>query len=247
MKRLILAMVLLLAWPLLRAETVVACGGENGWPPSSYFGPPQHNNARPVLGYSPDVLHAALLGSAYRPDFVLLPFRRCLSLAEQGRQVQVVMGATFSPERARLFLFSRHYLHLRPALFLWPGAAASLPLCGLTGFNYAPFGLKPEEVDEGSSSYLLVMKKLQAGRCRGFAEFAEVGRGLQLLGLLGPEGGRLQLRLLPGLVPVPLHFMVSRRYRGAGALLQQLDVQLAQLERGGQLSAMLSRHQPAQP
>jgi len=182
MARLLFFMFCLMVAKVAAAAGIVACGGDNGWPPSSYFGPPQHNNARPVLGYSPDVLHAVLSASAFRPEFVLLPFRRCLSLAEQGRQVQVVMGATFSTERARQFLFSRHYLHLRPALFLWPGAAPGLPLCGLVGFNYAPFGVKPDEVDEGSSSYLLVMKKMQAGRCRGFAEYVEVGRSLQLLG-----------------------------------------------------------------
>ncbi len=236
----------LMAAKVAAATGIVACGGDNGWPPSSYFGPPQHNNARPVLGYSPDVLHAVLSGSAFRPEFVLLPFRRCLSLAEQGRQVQVVMGATFSAERARLFLFSRRYLHLRPALFLWPGAAPSLPLCGLIGFNYAPFGLKPGDVDEGSSSYLLVMKKLQAGRCRGFAEYAEVGRSLQWLGLLGEDGVRLQARLLPGLVPVPLHFMVSRAYTEAEALLRQVDRQLELMERSGQLDALLARHQAAE-
>jgi len=243
MTRLLFFIFCLTIAPFAAAVSVVACGGENGWPPSSYFGPPQHQNARPVLGYSPDVMHAALSAGPFRPEFVLLPFRRCLSLAEQGRQVQVVMGATFSDERARLFLFSRPYLHLRPAVFLWPGAAASLPLCGLTGFNYAPFGLKPDEVDEGSSSYVLVMKKLQAGRCRGFAEYIEVGRGLQFLGLLGEAGGRLQPRLLPGRDPVPLHFMVSRAYPDAGQLLRQLDRQLVQLEKSGQLNALLARHQ----
>jgi polar amino acid transport system substrate-binding protein len=246
MARLFFFMFCLMAAKVAAATGIVACGGDNGWPPSSYFGPPQHNNARPVLGYSPDVLHAVLSSSAFRPEFVLLPFRRCLSLAEQGRQVQVVMGATFSAERARLFLFSRRYLHLRPALFLWPGAAPSLPLCGLIGFNYAPFGLKPGDVDEGSSSYLLVMKKLQAGRCRGFAEYAEVGRSLQWLGLLGEDGVRLQARLLPGLVPVPLHFMVSRAYPEAEALLRQVDRQLELMERSGQLDALLARHQAAE-
>jgi polar amino acid transport system substrate-binding protein len=116
----------------------------------------------------------------------------------------------------------------------------------LIGFNYAPFGLKPEDVDEGSSSYLLVMKKLQAGRCRGFAEYAEVGRSLQWLGLLGEDGRRLQARLLPGLVPVPLHFMVSRAYPDAEALLRQLDRQLDQMARNGQLDALLARHQPVE-
>lgn len=243
MARLLFFMFCLMVAKVAAAAGIVACGGDNGWPPSSYFGPPQHNNARPVLGYSPDVLHAVLSASAFRPEFVLLPFRRCLSLAEQGRQVQVVMGATFSTERARQFLFSHHYLHLRPALFLWPGAAPGLPLCSLVGFNYAPFGVKPDEVDEGSSSYLLVMKKMQAGRCRGFAEYVEVGRSLQLLGLLGEDGGRLQARLLPGLVPVPLHFMVSRAYPDAGLLLRQIDRQLEQMDRNGQLDALLARHQ----
>jgi len=106
MTRLLFFIYCLTIAPFAAAVSLVACGGENGWPPSSYFGPPQHQNARPVLGYSPDVLHAALSAGPYRPEFVLLPFRRCLSLAEQGRQVQVVMGATFSDERARLFLWS---------------------------------------------------------------------------------------------------------------------------------------------
>lgn len=196
-----------------------------------------------MLGYSPEVLQAALAGGGYRPQFTLLPFRRCLSLAQQGRQVQLVMGATFSVERASHFVFSRQYLHLRPAVFLWPGASPSLPLCGLTGFNYAPFGLHEGEVDEGSSSYLLVMKKIQAGRCRGFAEYAEVGKALLLLGLLGEEGQRLQLGILPGLVPVPLHFMVSRAYPGAEQLVRQLDAGLERLDKTQQLAVLLARHQ----
>jgi hypothetical protein len=71
----------------------------------------------------------------------------------------------------------------------------------------------------------------------------EVGRSLQLLGLLGEDGGRLQARLLPGLVPVPLHFMVSRAYPHAEQLLRQLDRQLELMERSGQLDALLARHQ----
>jgi len=90
------------------------------------------------------------------------------------------------------------------------------------------------------------MKKLQAGRCRGFAEYIEVGRGLQLLGLLGDEGARLQARLLPGQAPVPLHFMVSRAYPDAGQLLRQLDRRLLQLEKNGQLNVLLARHQASE-
>lgn len=226
---------------VVRASPIAACGGENEWPPSSYYERNERGETGvDVAGISPEVLRAAL--PTARVDVMLLPFMRCLASAEEGDRVQIVMGGTRTLERERVFWFSRPYLKLQPALFAWPGAHAALPLCGLKGFNYQPFGVTAQQLDDGSSSYAQLVRKLQAGRCRGFVEYYEVGRGLMRLGLLGEGGSRLKVRLLEDRPAVALHFMVSRRYAGGAAVLQQLDRGIQLLQESGRLKAMLEPH-----
>jgi len=232
---------LLPALALLPAQAaVVACGGDNQWPPSSY----RVAASDKVLGYSPDVLRA-VLGEEAAVQVRLMPFARCLALAAQGRQVQIVMAASRSPERERQFLFTRPYLQLHPvSLSLQPEGAGSvsLPWCGLNGFNYQAFGLRPEEVDRGSSNYPDLLRKLRAGHCRGFVEYREVWQGLLKQGVLhAAELPPLQMNPLPAQGPVRVAFMVSRQMPGAEILRQQLDHGLQVLEQRGVLQSLLSR------
>lgn len=225
--------------PLPARAAVVACGGDNQWPPSSYRQP----GSDAVQGYSPDVLRAAL-ADRVGVEVRLMPFARCLAAAEQGRQVQLVMAASYSPERAQRFLFTRSYLQLQPVQLTLQtplAAAARLPWCGLNGFNYRAFGLSPAQVDAGSANYPDLLRKLQAGHCRGFVEYREVWQGLQKLGVAA-GAAPLAMRPLPGGSPVQVHFMISRQMAGAERLREQLDRALLRLEAGGQLQAMLARH-----
>ena len=227
------------AWPCLlfvspAQGAVVACGGDNQWPPSSY----RMAAAADVQGYSPDVLHA-VLGGKSAVQVRLMPFARCLALAEQGRQVQIVMAASRSPERERHFLFTRSYLQLHPVSLTLQFAqvgAKPLPWCGLNGFNYQAFGVSADAVDRGSSTYPDMLRKLRAGRCRGFVEFREVWQGLLKQGVLRPEElPPLKIQPLPGRSPVSLAFMVSKQYADAQGLRRRLDRGLQALQmRGGQ-------------
>lgn len=229
------------ALALLPAQAaVVACGGDNQWPPSSYHAAAGDQ----VQGYSPDVLRA-VLGEESAVQVRLMPFARCLALAAQGRQVQVVMAASRSPERERQFLFTRPYLQLHPvSLSMLPEEAGRkrLPWCGLNGFNYEAFGLRAEEVDRGSSNYPELLLKLRAGHCRGFVEYREVWQGLLKQGVLQQlELPRLRMESLPGQGPVQVAFMVSRQMPGAEILRRQLDQGLQALAEQGVLKSLLSR------
>ncbi|WP_374557495.1 substrate-binding periplasmic protein [Aquitalea pelogenes] len=235
-------------WPclmfVLPAEAaVVACGGDNQWPPSSY----QLASAADVQGFSPDVLRA-ILGPEAGLQIRLMPFARCLALAEQGSQVQIVMAASRAPARESQFLFTRPYLQLHPvSLTMQPMLAGSdrLPWCGLNGFNYQAFGLRAEEVDRGSANYPDLLRKLRAGHCRGFVEYREVWQGLLRLGVLQPDQlPPLVLRPLPGRPAVEASFMISRRMPGAELLRQQLDKGLQALAARGELTALLKRQLP---
>ncbi len=227
--------------PLPLRAAVVACGGDNQWPPSSYRLP----GSSVVQGYSPDVLRAAL-ADRVGVEVRLMPFARCLAAAEQGRQVQLVMAASYSPERAQRFLFTRSYLQLQPVQLTLTAplaAATRLPWCGLNGFNYRAFGLSPAQVDAGSANYPDLLRKLQAGHCRGFVEYREVWQGLQKLGVAVAAGNPLLvMKPLPDSSPVRVHFMISRQMAGAERLREQLDRALLRLEASGQLTPMLARH-----
>lgn len=232
-------LVILALLPLPLWAAVVACGGDNQWPPSSYHQP----GSGEVQGYSPDVLRAALAGRV-DVEVRLMPFARCLAAAEQGRQVQLVMAASYSAERAQRFLFTRAYLQLQPVQLTLRtplAAAAKLPWCGLNGFNYHAFGLSPAQVDAGSANYPDLLRKLQAGHCRGFVEYREVWQGLQKLGVAAGSAP-LQMRPLPASRPVQVYFMISRKMAGAERLRAQLDQALLRLETSGQLLPMLARH-----
>lgn len=227
--------------PLPLWAAVVACGGDNQWPPSSYRLP----GSSEVQGYSPDVLRAAL-AERIGVEVRLMPFARCLAAAEQGRQVQLVMAASYSAERAQHFLFTRSYLQLQPVqltLHTPRATAAGLPWCGLNGFNYHAFGLSPAQVDAGSANYPDLLRKLQAGHCRGFVEYREVWQGLQKLGVAAAaDRTPLDMRPLPASGPVRVYFMISRQMAGAERLRGQLDQALLRLEASGQLAPMLARH-----
>ncbi|NWK79698.1 ABC transporter substrate-binding protein [Aquitalea sp. LB_tupeE] len=235
-------------WPCLMFVlpaygAVVACGGDNQWPPSSY----QLASTAEVQGFSPDVLRA-ILGPEGGLQVRLMPFARCLALAEQGSQVQIVMAASRTPNRERQFLFSKPYLQLHPvSVTMQPMLAGSdrLPWCGLNGFNYQAFGLRAEEVDRGSANYPDLLRKLRAGHCRGFVEYREVWQGLLRLGVLSAaQLPPLVLSPLAGRPAVDASFMISRRMPGAELLRQQLDKGLQAMAARGELAALLKRQLP---
>jgi len=237
------------------AIDVNACGGANEWPPLSYY---VRHDGRPtaeVAGYSPDVLAAALEGSSFEARAVLLPFARCLADARAGNDVQIVMAAFQTPQRAESFLFSQPYLALTPRVYFiaeqWPkGLAvrtlnelAALRLCGLNGISYAHLGPAASKVYAGASDYAALVRMLQSRRCDAFVESQEVINGFRLLGVPELAGNLLASASVPEVAPLQVHFAVSRQYRDAQPLLEAIDRGLTRLRREQRLAPMLQRHQ----
>ena len=258
MKRILLACLLGAAMPAV-AQTarfeVRACGGANEWPPSSYYLRRSGQPTDEVAGFSPDVLAAALEGSRFKPGAVLLPFARCIAQARAGHGVQIVMAAFHNPQRAEDFLYSEPYLTLKPrAYFLaqhWPKGLAlrSLDdlaghrLCGLNGISYAHLGPAAQKIYTGAPDYTALVRMLQSGRCDAFVESEEVINGFRLLGMPALSGSLLASAAVPDVPPLQAHFIVSRQYPQAQALLDAIDSGLQRLRREHRLAPMLQRHQ----
>lgn len=261
MKRLlkVCALSLLAGATVAQAETtdIHACGGANEWPPSSYYVRRDGLATTEVAGYSPEVLSAALGGSRFRPHVALLPFARCLADARAGTDMQVVMAAFQTPQRAENFLFSQPYLLLTPRLYFLgeyfpkginiqgPGDLQALRLCGLNGISYGYLGPASEKVYTGAADYAALVRMLQARRCDAFAESQEVIAGFRMLGVPELAGNALMSAALPDVQPLKVHFAVSRQYRFAADLVAEIDKGLERLQKEQRLAGMLRRHQTA--
>ena len=67
--------------------------------------------------------------------------------------------------------------------------------------------------------------------------------GFRLLGMPALSGSLLASAAVPGVPPLQAHFIVSRRYPKAQALLEAIDSGLQRLRREQRLAPMLQRHQ----
>ena len=253
--RAVLLILLGLLSTLARAERITACGGENEWPPSSYYDRQQPER---VVGYSPDVLRAALKGSDYQLNVILLPWARCLTLAKSGTGVHIVMGATRSPEREAQYGVSQPYLELNPQVYYladrYPAGArirergdmVGVKVCGLLGFNYGYLGLDPAQLDVGATDYPSLIAKLRAGRCEVFVENAEVVSGFRKLLHAALSDPQLRKASLQGLPTLRASFLVSRDLPYAADLLQTLDRGILRLRKQGELKRLLKPHLEAE-
>lgn len=261
MKRLLLSAALglfatVLAWTALAAPNDIhACGGANEWPPSSYYVRRDGQTTSEIAGYSPEVLAAALGGSRFRPHVALLPFARCIADARAGTQVQVVMAAFQTPQRAESFLFSQAYLLLTPRVYFlsehFPKGLnirtlndlLPLRLCGLNGISYSYLGPVSEKVLTGASDYATLVRMLNGHRCDAFVESQEVIAGFRMLGAPELSAAVLSSAVLPDVPPLRVHFAVSRQYPQASELVAAIDRGLDRLQREQRLDGMLRRHQ----
>ncbi|WP_148714428.1 substrate-binding periplasmic protein [Chitinolyticbacter meiyuanensis] len=227
-----------------------ACGGANEWPPASYF-VTGANGETETVGYSIDVLRAALLAREHGVAITLLPWARCLQAVRQA-DIDIAMSAFYSEERARDFYYSRPYYLLHPGYVRFgprraddPKPAAALQherVCGINAFNYSWSGIAPERIDTLSNDYVSVVQKLRRGRCDAVLDQVEVGQALIHLQRHGFARGQFSVIALPGATPVPIHFMVSRKHPRAAELLAELDAGIAALQRRNALAPMLRRH-----
>lgn len=236
--------------------TLRACGGQDEWPPSSYFKREGGTKTGHITGFSPDVLTRVFSGSPYKIEFALIPWGRCLAEVASGKTFQIAMGGTYNVERARQYRFSKPYLWLTPSYFFLPSVWKSAPairdrddllqykLCGFLNYNYASLGLSVDDIDTGSNSLDAMMGRLKLRRCDMLIEYAEVVAGFIRLGRFDAEPEPPAGRPVPGADMVALYFMLSPKADQANRILALINLRLTELGNAGELSKMLAVHAP---
>jgi polar amino acid transport system substrate-binding protein len=232
---------------------VSICEDENEWPPYSYFLRVNGQKSRKLAGYAVDVIDDILTRHqiSYRID--MIPWSRCLAVAKLGKQYQMVLNLSFSPERMQALLFSRPYYsttvyyyyskrhHADGLAIKGPADLRAHRLCGVRGYNYVGYGIDAKAIDQGAGDFTALIAKMHLGRCDMFLEKNEIMTGYGAIGrdyLADPDIGRAPM---PGIKPGLFHFGVSRQFPQAEVLRSLIDQELVKMEDSGRLQELWTR------
>jgi polar amino acid transport system substrate-binding protein len=232
---------------------VSICEDENEWPPYSYFLRVNGRKSQKLVGYAVDVIDEILTRHSIRYHIDMIPWARCMAVTAIGKQYQMVLNLSFSPERMQALLFSRPYYsttvyyyyskrqHPDGLAIKGPADLRSHRLCGVRGYNYVGYGIDAKAIDQGAGDFTALIAKLHLGRCDLFLEKNEIMTAYAAIGrdyLADPDVGRA---LMPGMKPALFHFGVSRKFPQAEALRTLIDQELIKMEESGRLQEIWTR------
>ncbi len=234
--------------------TVAICEDENEWPPYSYFLRHEGKKTGQVTGFAVDVIGDILNRHQIVHSITMIPWARCLAVAQLGERFQMVLNLSASPERQAVFLLSRPYYTLASYYYysrrhhpngLNVKTVADLKkyrICGIFGYNYAAFGFAPGEVDDGTKDFGALIAKLHIDRCSAFVEHENVMKGFALIGkdyLSDPDIGKAPI---PGRPAGAFRFGVSRKFAHAQELHALIETELAHMEESGRLRELWTKY-----
>lgn len=248
MRKVVMAVTLTVTGNAFAAINHIAiCDDENEWPPYVYRQRGADGSPGKLTGYAVDVVSEILARNKIAYSFDLIPWPRCLAVAALGKEYQMVVDLSYNPERQRNFLLTRAYYSTTTYYYYSrrhhpDGLKIASPLdlrkhrvCGIHGYNYVNYGLRPGEVDQGARDFSTLIAKLHAGRCALFLEKHEVMLGFAAIGknyLADPDLGGAPV---PGMRPTAFYLGISRNYVHAQELRTLVDDELLKMDEAGRL------------
>ncbi len=227
--------------------SISICEDENEWPPYSYFLRVDGKKSQKLVGYAVDVIDEIFTRHHIRYRIDMIPWARCMAVTKIGKQYQMVLNLSFSPERMQALLFSRPYYsttvyyyyskrrHPDGLAVKGPADLRSYRLCGVRGYNYVGYGIDAAAIDQGAGDFTALIAKMHLGRCDLFLEKNEIMTAYAAIGrdyLADPDVGRAPM---PGMKPGLFHFGISRKYPEAESLRTLVDQELVRMEDSGRL------------
>ncbi len=216
------------------------CGDGAEWPPYIYW-ERSKNGAKTgkISGYTVDLLKEIFSKKGIEITFHLPPWSRCLAEVERGGRYHIAVDSSFSHERDKKFLLTKHYYEITPKLFYsskhypsgFPDFSNSEELlkigniCGLQGYNYVGFlkGLENSRLDMGAKDFNAVTAKTKAGFCQAFLARSEVIKGFKKIGSDFSIGKAFLSKRLPNSRREKFYMLISRKISEADSLKNTID------------------------
>ncbi len=245
----------------LAGQSITVCGDGGEWPPYAYFARDSSGNKTTnIEGYTIDVLEAILSENNISVTFELPAWGRCLAKADEGKEYQIALDASYSEERNQTYLLTDSYYVITPKIFYaketFPNGFPSVSnidqlfslgnICGLFSYNYEGFsqGIENSNVDRGAKDFSALAGKTLRGRCVGFLARYEILVGFSALGQDYLLGGQVADTNLPGAKPDDFYMLISRNYQYSNELKRVIDQGIQKLKESGQLDEFLRKYVP---
>jgi len=215
---------------------VKICDDQAGWPPYTFADP---QNPTVVRGASAELVVEILKRAGFDAVVTLLPWKRCQSEVETGK-FALALNASYSAERAKIYLLSQPYYTLNSALFYRASKYPNPPdvnsvadmqkyrYCGLLGYNYAMYALPPEALDTSARNEVNRFAMLASNRCDFAIGDVELLKAFETMGQLDLHG--TAHIPIPGAKPKEFHVMVSRSAAGGEKMLKIINEGLVSLK-----------------
>lgn len=229
-------------------QTFSFCSDESEWPPYNFF---KTKSKVQVSGYDVDVMNKVANENKFKVEYKLIPWKRCLKMVKRDL-IQGVISISHSEERAKSFYFSKPYYFLTPHYYFsknkYPNGLNLKNLnevssiCGMTGYNYGPFGIPNKKVARLSSSFESLTKRLLKGKCD-----IALGRKEILLNYKKRTGKDLFFNNtilsapVPNVKKTPFFVAFSKTKRGK-KLKINFDKTIEKMKEAGQLSTLLKKY-----
>lgn len=208
-----------------------------------------------LVGFYVDLVSAAFERAGVQANYDgSYPWVRCLKMVEDGL-IDFALGGFWDEDRARRFAFTRSYLRWTPQVFfdkrrpLTISSTADLRKyrgCGVTGFSYAHYGLRPADLDLGVTTFEQLVKKLEIGRCDYFVEELETFRDMKIDGVEVLKRPNLGHGSVPG-AQEPTTHLLTRKGGPGEALIPEIDRHLTALIDNGQALGFWRRYLGNEP
>ena len=244
----------------LKNISISVCDDENEWPPYIFFERMEERKGAKVVGFSIDVLEDIFSRHQIRYTITLLPWARCLLEVNNGRKYQMVLDLTTSPERKIAYWISQAYYSTNTYYYFsrkkYPQGLSikgmadlkKYRVCGIHGYNINYVGylgfFKPGEIDQGTKTFDALIEKIHLQRCDVFLEQYQAMQGYALIGKPFLDDTQLGREPMPGLLPSPFHFAISRQYVHGENLMKLIDGELKQMESTGRLKELWKKRVP---
>lgn len=226
------------------------CADDAQWPPFSYL-----TKDGVMEGYTVALIKRAFAQLSIEASIEQLPWKRCKVATDSGRNFQVALDASASPQRRQTYLLSLPYYHLSPYFFYsrkqFPDGidinhSSELTnlgtVCGLAGYNYSNFGLDSSKIDSSAHDFYAVSEMTHRGRCSLFVGRYEIVAGLARIGpdlLADPD---LAYAPIPGAPSEPFHMLISRHSDQPEQLKQLLDGIIESMKKSGELDQIRQQY-----
>lgn len=213
-------------------KVISVCDDGAEWPPYTYYKRSYGVKTDQLIGYSVDYLQRVLERKGMHFKLELIPWVRCMEAVDHG-DYDMLLNAANNPERDRTYWVTKPYYALTPVYFYdqdrsKPKVAKAedlkkLRLCGVHGYSYVSFRLKPTEIDTGANDIARAFLKLKSNRCDAVPERLEIAVGYRALDVVDYTRMNIGYEPVPWLKSVPFSMMVSRHIPYAKELLDLLN------------------------